>query len=1153
MMVAGKRRARVFGPVLVAVIMVLSSLGSIAAFSLTAAHPVAASESPTSLGTLDAALTTPTIEPQPPVTPAASIAASPGMSTVGNTADWVGDDPTGALGSDSLTFALSDFGSETSWCPPASPNWPCGSGGNTETNAYDLQINSNHFTCDTPFTGGVSATCWEQFVYVNCPNLSCPININYGYQENIYTEYWLLGFLNSNSKCPSMNIPDGGTSWMTSGKDCYADTTHVTATGEPPSNLGNLALTASVTGTTDTVTLTDSCTGNGCPDSSCPCVWAEAETDSILGLGSSGSWTQSEANIFGDNDGNRANFSAGTSISVTSSFTPAAGSPSFTPSCTWGSGTTGETNNLSAGPCTTSNDELSFTEVNGPAPTLTTTQINDEYRGSLWSGTEVTGASAFATADVEIGPESSFAPADTVAYDFWTNSACSGSPFTTQSVTLSGGTFPGSTPTGPLDPGGYSYTASYTSADSSNAGSVSVCVPFAVLPLQLILPPGLSGSTTIDSSGNTVVTLTAASGLMVGQVTFPPGTTYPEGEVTISYSTSTSGGITNNIIQVSGATVPDPPGKSILILASGNNEVCIVEAPPGVGLTSSPSCISTNPGQYQVLLLCNGQPYYDGALTYTCTRMQVGLNAYLLVTGLADSFVETLTKGTPTITSTVTPESVVLGGSATDLATLMGGYAPSGTVTFNVFRTSNCAVEMFNNTEPVGGNQGNNSTEPVSVTSAPFTPSELGLYEWIANFSGNVNNYAVSTGCGSEPFGVFDFTVSLSPAPKSLSQGTSTSMTVSVGLVAGSATIALPTVSLSLSGLPVGVVAVGFPSSLPIGSSQTFTVETSGVGNYVHCAQVSHHGGQNLAGADLAHCNLAGYNLKLDNLQGANLKYANLANANLAGANLLGANLAGADTTGASFPGANLEGADLSAAGPIGAFTLTATGTVDGASRTGNSLLAVVGDRLSGDMFALADLEAANLAGDVGVGSSFEGANLLGADLRGGGFAGANFALANLLGADLANGKYSGADFLLAKLVAADLADDVAVGAHFTGADLRGADLQSGDFAHADFAGANLRAVDLVNSVVSGADFAFANLQRADLAHDVGVGANFEGANMKGSSLHGGDFLDATFVAADLRNANLSDGDFNGANFTAANTHGANIMGATFVGAIDPP
>jgi len=1060
---ADRFRGTAFASVVVAAVMLVSGLGLMAAASLTAAHSGSPSESPASAGTANTVLAVPTTAAQPASGPAAPSAASPTVSTVGNGNDWWGVDPSGAIAADSLTFALSGFGSETTNCPSVS--LPCGSG-ETESNAYSLQINTNAFTCNTAFTGGVSTTCIAQFIFDNCPNLSC-INfqsLGYGDQYNIFIEYWLFNYLNSNSQCPSGSLPNGGQSWNTVGQSCVADTTHLAISGgEDPSNLGNLDLTASVIGGSDTVTLSDASSHSS---------WSWAETDSIIDL--SAGWTNVEAGVFGLNNGAEADFSSGTSIAVTSSLTPASGSPSFVPSCVLGSPSgiaTVETNDLNLSACSTFTDVFSYTETSLPVPTATATQVFDAVSNAPWAGSEVTGASAFDNTTITAGP--GLTPTGTVTYDFWTNPSCSGGFSSTHTVTLSGGHVPNSPPTGPLALGNYSFQADY-SGDSASAASTGPCESFTVQPLLLSLSPGLSGSTSVDGSGNTVVSLTQ-SGNLVGQVIFPPGTTCPGGGVTISYSTSTTGGITNNIIHVTGAVVPYPPGKSILILASGNNEVCIVDAPTGANVSYPPNCIATNTNHYQVLLMCNGSPATyvlpDGVRTYTCSPVTIGGTSYLRVDGLAHSFVETLTKGTPTIASTADPENLIFGHSATDLAALSGGYAPSGTITYTAYSGAGCGVQVVNSTVPVG------------AASATFTPASLGLYEWVASYSGDVNNYPVATACGAEPLGVFDFTVSLSPVAESVAQGATTTMTVSVGLVPGSATVGPVTVSLSLAGLPAGVVAIGFPSSLTIGSSQTFTIATSGAVGLVSCPQVSNGGGQNLKGADLEHCNLAGYDLHGANLKGADLSDADLAGANLNGANLMGANLGSANLAGASFQGTNLMNADLSSLGALGNFTLTATGVTQGVARSGTSVLTVLGDQLSGDDLHGSNLMGADLAGDVLVGANLQGDNLKGADLHD-----ADLMDANLQGANLKGANLSGANLTGATLKGANLRH-----AHLLGADLQGADLQSARLNRADLRDAQLGGADL-----AGADLRGAKLRGADLQ-----GANLTGADVRGTLLVG--------------------------------------------------
>jgi hypothetical protein len=97
---------------------------------------------------------------------------------------------------------------------------------------------------------------------------------------------------------------------------------------------------------------------------------------------------------------------------------------------------------------------------------------------------------------------------------------------------------------------------------------------------------------------------------------------------------------------------------------------------------------------------------------------------------------------TPTLTlSTVASPGVALGAAIFDTATLSGGNAPTGTITFNVYGP---------NDSTCGTTSKSTSTAVVpsgTYTSASFTPSATGTYRWIARYSGDANNAAVLTAC----------------------------------------------------------------------------------------------------------------------------------------------------------------------------------------------------------------------------------------------------------------------------------------------------------------------------------------------------------------------------------------------------------------------
>ncbi len=110
--------------------------------------------------------------------------------------------------------------------------------------------------------------------------------------------------------------------------------------------------------------------------------------------------------------------------------------------------------------------------------TTTTTTVDDAASNASWSGTEVTGASAYVTATV--GDHEGITPTGTVSYSFFTNGSCSAPPSTTQSVTLNNGAVPNAGAVGPLAAGSYSYEAAYGGDINFDASPVSTCEPFTV-------------------------------------------------------------------------------------------------------------------------------------------------------------------------------------------------------------------------------------------------------------------------------------------------------------------------------------------------------------------------------------------------------------------------------------------------------------------------------------------------------------------------------------------------------------------------------------------------------------------------------------------------------------------------------------------------
>jgi plastocyanin len=100
----------------------------------------------------------------------------------------------------------------------------------------------------------------------------------------------------------------------------------------------------------------------------------------------------------------------------------------------------------------------------------------------------------------------------------------------------------------------------------------------------------------------------------------------------------------------------------------------------------------------------------------------------------------TITPKQPAISTSAT--SGLIGDSVQDTATVSGGVNPTGTVSFTLYSDASCKTAVFTDTETLGNNG--------QAVSKSFTPSSVGNYYWIASYSGDTNNKAVSGSCGDQ-------------------------------------------------------------------------------------------------------------------------------------------------------------------------------------------------------------------------------------------------------------------------------------------------------------------------------------------------------------------------------------------------------------------
>jgi hypothetical protein len=239
-------------------------------------------------------------------------------AVVGNGNDYVAY-ANGLIGSAAgIASIVSGVTSEKSVGVPA-----FGDGGILGPNEYTLQLNTNDREATSACAGHSGCTVWQQYVYAT------DYFISPAHTAGLFIQYWLLDW---GSDCPS--------GWNQSGSDCWKNSGYAEAPDFPITELSDLELSASATaGGTDTVMLfapndTYSVSGN----------------DSVLDISSV--WNKAEFNVLGDAGGSEAVFNSGSTIEVTIGVGLADGADAVA-SCLANDGTTGETNNLNLGTCST--------------------------------------------------------------------------------------------------------------------------------------------------------------------------------------------------------------------------------------------------------------------------------------------------------------------------------------------------------------------------------------------------------------------------------------------------------------------------------------------------------------------------------------------------------------------------------------------------------------------------------------------------------------------------------------------------------------------------------------------------------------------------------------------------------------------------------
>jgi FG-GAP-like repeat len=460
---------------------------------------------------------------------------------------------------------------------------------------------------------------------------------------------------------------------------------------------------------------------------------------------------------YGPNDATCANAPAFTSSAVTVSGNNTYSTAGFTPSTAgtyrWVASYSGDANNEAvAGACNDANETSVVAKVTPGMSTEAT--VSAAFGGSIKDKATITGGQS---------------PTGSIVFKAYgpNDATCANAPaFTSSAVPVSGNNTYESPTFSPASAGTYRWVASY-SGDANNEAVAGAC-----------------------NDANETSTIAKATPAMSTQATTTANLLQP---------------IKDKATIVGGSN----PTGSIVFKAYGPDDATCANAPAftssavtvsGAGSYESPEYTPTEKGTYRWIAAYSGDA--DNAS----------------ITGNCNDANETseVGKATPTL-ATEAVANVTFGESIHDKATIAGGNSPTGTITFKVYAYPNviCAGEPnFTFQVAVNGNG--------TYTSPSVTPETIKAWRWIASYSGDADNAAVTGHCGDagETSTVAAGTVTLkTEADASATLGSSIRDKATIGGFVPSGTLTFKLYgpdNADCSGTPV------FSSKVPVGKTGTF-------------------------------------------------------------------------------------------------------------------------------------------------------------------------------------------------------------------------------------------------------------------------------------------------------------------------------------------
>jgi hypothetical protein len=195
----------------------------------------------------------------------------------------------------------------------------------------------------------------------------------------------------------------------------------------------------------------------------------------------------------------------------------------------------------------------------------------------------------------------------------------------------------------------------------------------------------------------------------------------------------------------------------------------------------------------------------------------------------------------PFISTTPAPTTGAVGTVISDTATLSGGASPTGTVTFSLYGPGDSTCSGTNLVAGLTGFAGV-PLSGASAVSAGYATTQPGTYNWVASYSGDVSNPAVTSACGAEQVVIQQAQPLISTTPSTLQATVGAS--ISDGAVVSGGYTPTGTVTFALYGpadtacsgpdLVAGLSGFsGVPLSVGMASSASYPTTATGTYSWV--------------------------------------------------------------------------------------------------------------------------------------------------------------------------------------------------------------------------------------------------------------------------------------------------------------------------------